>query len=176
MKRILMLAVIAVPAVLSFVETSAQSDPIATIRQQYASINRSSAKYRKVKKELSGFSLEGGHLVAYFQGPSIMRIVATYFGESGKATEEYYYSNEKLIFVFRKDSRYDSPLSGKVVATTEERFYYQNDKLIRWIDQDGKQADPTTSEFNQKETEYLASSKQFTDGARAKNRAIEHVP
>src|SRR5450759_5169055 len=100
MKRILTIAVatILVSAVLTNIAGSLSAaaspqseDPIASIRQHYAQINRSASKYKKVKKELSGFSTEGGQLVAYFDGPSIMKIAATFYGESGKASEEYYY-------------------------------------------------------------------------------------
>ena len=157
-----------------FAQTSAQTtDPIAPIRQHYAQINRNARLYRKVKKELSGFSAEGGELVAYFHGPSIMKMVATYFGEGGKATEEYYYWDGKLIFVLRTDYRYNRPLTGKIVKTEVSRFYFNDDKLIRWIDETGKQMAAGTTEYQEKQKEYLESSKQFSDGARSKNPTIE---
>jgi hypothetical protein len=34
------------------------ADPIKSIRRQYANINKRASRYRKVKKQLSGFSLE----------------------------------------------------------------------------------------------------------------------
>jgi hypothetical protein len=157
-----------------FPQTSAPAtDPIAPIRQHYAQINRDARLYRKVKKELSGFSAEGGELVAYFHGPSIMKMVATYFGEGGKATEEYYYWDGKLIFVLRTDYRYNRPLTGKVVKTDVSRFYFNDDKLIRWIDENGKQRASGTTEYDEKQKEHLESSKQFSDGARSKNPTIE---
>ena len=157
-----------------FVQTSAQAtDPIAPIRQHYAQINSSAAKYKRVKKELSGFSAEGGELVAYFHGPSVMKMVATYFGESGKASEEYYFWDGKLIFVLRKDHRYNKPLSGKIISTKEDRFYFSNDKLIRWIDENAKEVATDKPEYAEKQKEYLESSKQLSDGARSKNPTIE---
>ena len=69
MKRISVVAVIVLFGVLASYEAKAQGAqdpvPIPAIRQQYATINRKTAKYRKVKKELLGFSAEGGELVAY---------------------------------------------------------------------------------------------------------------
>jgi len=126
-----------------------------------------------VKKALSGFSAEGGELVAYFHGPSVMKMVATYFGESGKATEEFYFWNGRLIFVLRVDSRYDKPLSGKVVKKTEDRFYFRDDKLIRWVDENGKEVASEKTEYAEKQKEYLESSKQLSDGARGKSSTIE---
>jgi hypothetical protein len=87
---------------------------------------------------LSGFSLEGGELIAYFNGLRIVKMTAAYFGESGRAMEEYYYWNEKLIFVFRRDYTYDEPMTGKIVSTETNRFYFGNDRLIRWIDENGR--------------------------------------
>ena len=177
MKRISVAVVIVLFGVLASYEAKAQDpDAIQAIRQQYAAINRGAAKYKKVKKELLGFSAEGGELVAYFSGPSIVKITATFYGEMGRATDEFYYSNDKLIFVFRKHSHYGAPLSGKVVRTTENRYYFKDDKLIRWIGEDGKQVSSSAPEFSQGEARVLASSKQFTEGARSTNPTIEDVP
>ena len=174
MKHILILVMLALTAPAVFADSATQNaDPIASIRQHYAQINRNSRLYRKVKKELSGFSGEGGELLAYFHGPSIMKMAATFYGETGKATEEYYYWDGKLIFVQNIDYRYDKPLSGKVVKTTENRFYFNDDKLIRWIDENGKQVASDKSEYQEKQKEYLETSKQFSDGARSKDPTIE---
>ena len=148
-------------------------DPIKTIREQYAKINKDASGYKSVKKELSGFSAEGGELVAYFDGPKVMKIVANHFGEGGKAVEEYYYWDDRLIFVFRKDSIYDKPMSGKVARTAENRFYFSNDRLVRWIDENSKQVEPGGSEYLGKEKDYLQSSKEFADGARSEKPKIE---
>jgi hypothetical protein len=103
----------------------------------------------------------------------INRSAATFYGESGKAAEEYYYWDGKVIFVLRTDYRYNKPLSGRVVRTTVDRFYFSDDKLIRWIDENGKQVAADTSEYQDKQKEYLDSSKQFTEGARSKKSTIE---
>ena len=148
-------------------------DPIASIRQHYADINRSVAQYKKVKKDLSGFSTEGGLLVAYFHGPTVMKISAIFYGESGKAAEEYYYWDGKLIFVLRTDYTYSKPFSGKVVKTEVSRFYFNNDKLIRWLDENQKQVTSEASEYTEKQKEYLDNSKLFSEGARSTKRTIE---
>jgi len=174
MKRLLTILILTLSVSSAFAHTSPQGDDaINSIRQHYAQINRSAGLYKKVKKALSGFSAEGGELVAYFHGPSVMKMIATYFGESGKASEEFYFWNGKLIFVLRTDFRYDKPLSGKVVKKTEDRFYFSNDKLIRWIDENGKEVASEKAEYAEKQKEYLESSKQLSDGARGKSSTIE---
>jgi len=167
MKRIPAIFLLALFILSAHGSAKAQSEAaIETIRQHYAAINKNVTLYRRVKKDLSGYSAEGGELIAYFHGPTIMKIAATFFGETGKTTEEYYYWDGKLIFVFRQESHYDKPLSGKVVSTIENRFYFRDDKLIRWIDENGKEVAAGSTEFAEKEKEYLQSSKEFTERAR----------
>jgi len=147
-------------------------DAIQLIRQQYAAINKRGTRYKKVRKELSGFSAEGGQLFAYFDGPAIAKIAATYYGESGRTDEEYYYQNGKLIFVYRKESTYSRPMSGKVIRTTENRFYFQNDQLIKWLDENGQDVS-AGSESQKQQDDSLATSNRFLTGVRSKNRTIE---
>ena len=153
-----------------------QTDPIETIRQHYASINKNVPLYRRVKKSLSAFSGEGGELVAFFHGPSVMKMIATSYGEMGKAIEEYYFWNGQLIFVFRTDNNYDKPLSGKVIKQTESRFYFKDDKLIKWLAGDGKEIGTDAAGYNEKQNQYLKTAKQFSDGARSAKPTIEDQP
>lgn len=149
-----------------------QTSVISSIRQRYATINRNQAKYKRVKKDLLGFSTEGGEMVAYLDDRAVVKMVATFYGESGKAVEEYYYRGDQLIFVFRKESRYDKPLSGRVVSTQQQRFYFNNGQLIRWLDEKGKSvaAGPT---FSSKQEELRNSSKELSEGARSPGSTIE---
>lgn len=171
MKRILIIAiaVLFIPSgrATGFVPASAntaqEKDAVSSIRRQYASINKNLAKYKVVKKELSGFSTEGGELIAYFDGPAIVKVAATYQGETGRSLEEFYYSNEKLIFVFQKQETYDEPMSGKVVKTRENRFYFNDGELIRWVNESAKQVAPSDSRYPDMRTHYLGSSKLLTD-------------
>lgn len=149
------------------------NDAIESIRQRYAGINQNVSRYRQVKKNLSGFSAEGGELVAYFHGPSVMKMVATFFGETGRSVEEYYFWNGQLIFVLRTESRYDKPLSGKVVTKIENRFYFKEDKMVRWLDENGKEVGSDSAEYATKQADYLKMSKRFVDGAKSKAATIE---
>ena len=150
-----------------------QADPIETIRQHYANINKNVPLYRRVKKSLSGFSGEGGELVAFFHGPSVMKMVATFYGEMGKAVEEYYLWNGQLIFVFRTDHNYDKPLSGKVIKKTESRFYFKDDKLIKWLEGEGKEIASGSTEYASKQNDYLKTAKQLAEGANSKSSTVE---
>ncbi|HKR58634.1 MAG TPA: hypothetical protein VJS64_02785 [Pyrinomonadaceae bacterium] len=145
---------------------------LGVIRQQYRTINSRSPKYRQVKKDLEGYSTEGGELVAYFEGAAIVKLAAQFYGECGRAAEEYYYQDGHLIFVFRKDSYYSKCLTGKVVKVEEQRFYFNNGALITWINEKGKRV-IAGEEFAKKEEEYLSSSRELTVGARSPKDTIE---
>lgn len=155
------------------VPTVPQADAIESIRQHYATINQNVARYRRVKKNLSGFSAEGGELNAFFHGPTVMKMVATFFGETGRTVEEYYFWNGQLIFVLQTENRYDKPLSGKLIKKIENRFYFKDDKLIRWLDENGKEVAPDSADYAPKQTDYLKMAKQFVDGANGKAATIE---
>ena len=173
MKRIVTILFLMILVPTAFATPPQGEEQIQSIRQHYSQINSGVPRYKRVKKNLTGFSAEGGELIAYFHGPTIMKMVATYYGETGRASEEYYYWDGKLIFVLRRDHRYSKPLSGKIVSTKEDRFYFSNDKLIRWIDENAKQVATDAPEFQEKQKEFLESSKELSDGARSKNPTIE---
>jgi hypothetical protein len=178
MKAIIAVLVVALSSFSTAVPSMARSapqgnDPIESIRQRYANINRNIARYRRVKKNLTGFSAEGGEMFAYFHGPTVMKIVAIFFGETGRAVEEYYFWNGRLIFVFQTDNRYDQPLSGKIVRKIESRFYFKDNKMIRWLDENGKEVASDSAEYAPKQTDYLKMSKQFVAGANSKKTTIE---
>jgi hypothetical protein len=173
MKKLFVAAVILVFLSTALAVRAQSETKIQSIRQSYAAINRKQARYRKVKRELSGFSAEGGVLTAYFEGAPIVKMLAIFYGESGKSQEEFYYRDGKLIFVLRTESRYNRPLSGKVVSTKLSRFYFHDDKLIRWIDPSGKFMPSDSAEYQEQEKDYLETSRKFVAGARSSNTTIE---
>lgn len=150
-----------------------EKETISSIRERYAAVNKNLAKYRVVKKELSGFSTEGGELVAYFDGASVVKVAATHLGETGRSLEEFYYRGGQLVFVFRRRETYDAPMSGKVSKTAEERFYFADGRLIRWLDNRGRSVAPGRGEYREAQARYLDSSRRFVEGALSPNSTIE---
>lgn len=180
MKRILAIATLALfissgwanGSVPASADSPQEKHSISSIRQRYAAINKSLSKYKVVKKELAGFSTEGGELTAYFDGPNIVKMAVANYGETNSFFEEFYYRDGKLIFVFRKQEIYDEPMK-KVVKTKENRFYFSDDELIRWVNENAKHVAPSNGEYLERQTHYLATSKRFTEGARAQASTIE---
>jgi hypothetical protein len=66
-------------------------EKVKVIRARYAEIERDLKDCRQVKRDLPGESAEGGELTAWFKGRSLQKLSARFFGESGKALEEYYF-------------------------------------------------------------------------------------
>ena len=138
---------------------------IAAIRSQYATINAELPQYSKIEKDAPNFSTEGGTLEAYQAGNALRKIVLRYFGELGRGTEEYYYWDEQLFFVFRIESEYDQPF-GKVVGTKEQRFYFADDQLIRWLDEQKQPVAPGEPTYQEAERDLLDRSQQLIALAR----------
>jgi hypothetical protein len=123
------------PAAAQETVTATSGDPaiIAQIRQRFATIQRDSASYRRTTRNLQGFSLEGGELEAFFQGTQLRKLKAQFYGEMWRGSEEYYFWDDRLFFVFAVLERYDRPLSGRVRVTVEHRHYFHDDRLIRRV-------------------------------------------
>lgn len=113
--------------------TSGEPARIAAIRAHFDSVERELPEYRKVSRELEGFSLEGGNVEGAFDGDDLRKVTARHFGETWRGTEEYYFSGGELQFVFIVHELYDEQLSGKVEARTEHRLYYDDGRLIRRV-------------------------------------------
>ena len=113
-------------------------EKIRAIRQRYAEVQSQLKRCRQVKRDLPGESAEGGELIGYFRDLALWKLSAQFYGESGKAREEYYFWEGQLFFVLRSESRYTQPLSGVVKTESEERFYFDEGKLIRWLGPDKK--------------------------------------
>lgn len=125
---------------------------------------------RRVGLDLPGRSAEGGRLVAHFDRGELKLLRATFYGETGRNEEEYYFDAGRLFFAFTKESRYDKPF-GRVVSTAENRFYFRDRKLLRWLDPSGRPVSPARPDFAARETELNNSADDLA--ARAKQQMSE---
>jgi len=112
----------------------AQADTaIARIRREYAEVNAMLPGCEHRTQDVSGESLEGGSMTVHRCGGAIRKIEVTYYGETGRATKEWYLSGERPFFLYVVDTRYDQPF-GRVAGRSEERVYWAGGRAIRWLD------------------------------------------
>lgn len=131
-----------------------EEEIIAEIRAKFEEINKNSASYQTKSMDLTGESTEGGELKSYYQNEALQKADVNYYGEMGKLTEEYYFSEGNVFFVFTQQHAYDQPIymeGSKVVKTEEHRYYFHNNKLIRWLDPNKEKV--ADADFKQKESE-----------------------
>ena len=164
---------------LLFPISSHAADQLAQARAHYAAVNKAVPAATVVKRELQGYSLEGGDLTACFQRGVPLKMTANFYGESGKATEEYYFWQGRLFFIVRTSWHYNGSLNNpnppqpiKLIRDQEqERWYFKNGQLWRWINQDGQTIKAGAELKNQQEN-YLNLSRELLAGARAKDKII----
>ncbi|MBU0647164.1 hypothetical protein KKC67_01200 [Patescibacteria group bacterium] len=147
---------------------------VFAIKNDFLEINNKINTYKIVEKDIPEESTEGGTAVYYFENENLKKIVATYLGESGKTVNEYYYKNEKLIFVLNQRCEYNVPIYDeffdiKKSNIFEIRYYFNENKLIMWIDEEKKEIDMNSDVFKEKEDEIIKNSIELKEKILKKN-------
>lgn len=162
-RRTVLLAVAA--ALLLFVANGgAQESAIPIIRARYAAVNRGLKRCQKIEVAVPEveryYALEGNSHEAYLCNGAPRKIVGTYYGETGRSIDEYYYWDGELFFVLSKNLRYDKTF-GKVVRINNDRFYFAGGRLVRWVDEGGRRVKVEDDEARRREREYLDNGKEL---------------
>jgi len=104
------------------------------IKARFAEISQNLKSYKKVEKTDTAETTDGNSVLLYYEGNEIRKITAAYYGESGKALHEFYFSGKKLIFCYFVIYYYNKPYyikgGGKVASTADKRIYLDNDKIF----------------------------------------------
>jgi hypothetical protein len=139
---------------------------VAKIRAEVAAINKAAAKYKKTTRDVEGVSLEGTQAAYYASGRNLRKITAQIYGETYRATGEFYYQGENLIFAYLKRNLYDTQTGmippPKIIRVEEQRFYFSNGKLIRLLHgkKELKQGDAEFSELKDAVTDISSKLKK----------------
>jgi hypothetical protein len=132
-KLLLVLLFLKLPVV-AFAQSITDTATINFIKTQYAEINKNLKSYRRLIKTDTVETNEGNEVVLFFSGTEIKKITSSYYGETGKKVNEYYFFNKKLIFNYTADYHYTVPISvnsrGKVASVKEGRYYFKNAKYL----------------------------------------------
>lgn len=132
---------------------------VKDIRLKYSDIRTNLDSYHTKMIDIWDESTEGGKATAYYDNEEIKLIEVIWYGETGKYSIEYYFYNEKLIFAFDQDFRYNRSIwwseedakelgdneifDPKKTIITEGRYYFKNDQLFLWLDHNKKEVDLT---------------------------------
>ena len=135
--KFIFLNIIATVLVLN-AKSQSKQNLISGIRNEFQKIN--SNKTLKVHTLDAEEFLEnnpdgGAELKGYFGKDSIVKIVEWIGLSYGNHTREFYFKNQKLIFVYEKfdsfiDEKSESLDNSKPKKVFEGRYYFNNDKMI----------------------------------------------
>jgi hypothetical protein len=122
------------------------------VKSVFQIIEEELPKYAVKNAPVFGMSTEGGEATGYYKDGVIQKLSVVFLGESGKRSLDYYYKNEKIVFVLSTSHNYNRPIYytkkmaeeyGEVeyfdiekTRMTKERFYLSNDRVLIWLDND----------------------------------------
>ncbi|MBC8088876.1 MAG: hypothetical protein H7Z40_16550 [Phycisphaerae bacterium] len=93
---------------------------------QAAEIDGAFPMMRKDTAIVLELSTEGARLEAAYSDSTLRRLRAEYLGETGRATDTFYFDSV-LFLVVRGSVSYDAPLSGHAADSTTTRFDLRSD-------------------------------------------------
>jgi hypothetical protein len=115
-------------------QNTADTAKINFIKTQFGEINQNLKSYKKIEKTDTAETTEGNEVLLYYRGNEIRKIIVTYYRETGKAIEEFYFYNNKVIFCYLVNYHYNMPIyetnGGKIASSKEERIYLDNGKIF----------------------------------------------
>lgn len=117
-------------------------DAVKQIRADYNATESASLTKRTIK-------LDGGPEVAeltkYYRGDALVKMVFTSGGDHGAATDQYYFKNGQLYFIYQSAGGWSFDPSGGEGATIdtgrEQRIYFKDNKVIRHLVKEVKSRD-----------------------------------
>jgi hypothetical protein len=140
--------------------------------REAANVEQRMKSYVCSEQELMGRSTEGGTLRTCYDGERLRVAIATYYGETGRATERYFFSQDgALLVVACTEDQYTGYLSGKVRSSLRERFVFDAGRLIRWSDSRSGRRSLGSSEARERQRTLTAFADSIASAARAPKRA-----
>lgn len=107
---------------------------IRKIQSDFLSINKKLKLYKKKTKDAFGMSAEGGKVTGYYSKGLLKKIHCIFYGETGKVESDYYFNENGLFFLYKKEVFYDKPIYLKDFKTkniVEIRYYLFDNQIIR---------------------------------------------
>ncbi|WMI68179.1 hypothetical protein [Mangrovimonas sp. YM274] len=132
---------------------------VAEIKKSYSEIRNNINSYDSKLINESEETIESGQVTGYYKNGELKYIQVIGLGETGKIQTEYYFKNEKLIFVFDQNFSYNRPIywdkktaeengddevfDSKKTTVIKDWYYFNDEKLFLWIDNEKNKVDLT---------------------------------
>ena len=101
-----------------------------SVESRAAAIDSQVPTMRHDTATVLGLSAEGATLDAAYDGTKLRRLRAEFLGETGRATETFYFDSA-AFYVVRGEVRYDAPLSGRVADSTSRTLDLTRPGVLR---------------------------------------------
>ncbi len=159
-----------------FVCAATPEQIIVSARPQRLQIDRDLKRFTKVEAALSGYSSEGGNLMAYSEKGAVRKIVALYLSDYSRTSEEFYFAKGALFFVRRTEKFYVKPLHEKssiwdgasqIAPPSYDFFYFDKSKLVLWTYADAILRSSYSNKGRKYERETVDSARDFLKKANA---------
>jgi len=110
----------------SYAQTANYADKINVIKKEFFAINTQLNSFKRIEKTDTIETTEGNKILKYFKGNKLKMLRATYYGETGKLVDEYYFDDNRLIFYYSVRSQYVAPINvnsnGKIRSKKKPVF------------------------------------------------------
>ena len=142
---------------------------VARHRAVYSSVEQSLRSYQHAAASMDTLGLDrqstdGGQIEAYCERGTIRLLVADYYGETGDATDRFYFDHDSLIFVLG-ESRRGRPNGRdpypKRTIIEHERLYFSSDRLVRWLSNKSVAVAVTSPEARERADALLNDARRF---------------
>ncbi len=117
-----------------------KADKILRIKQTFQKTNSDKSLKKKTIYDAEIFlghaTDGGGQLIGYFDKDTFCKILVTIGLSYGMITDEYYFNNGQVVFVYESEKVFPENDSSdglnytKLKSSFEGRYYFDNDKLI----------------------------------------------
>jgi len=94
------------------------------------------SSYKQLSKDIGG-STEGGEAKIFIDSKDTVKIEVTFYGETGKSIQEYYYEGKQFVLFKSKDVFYREPINTtsdvEIDSTAVERIVLKDMKVVHWV-------------------------------------------
>ena len=114
---------------------------------KYSEVELNLDTYSVLELPLFDSSTEWGNLEAYYDDSGdLVKLTATFMGELGQTTYEYYLSHGVVYFLFERTQHYNAPIYDEsfdedLTRITQWWHFFNNWKLFYWYNEEGKVID-----------------------------------